>query len=242
MKKSSTNHAIFCLKETINYYTERGSSVYCSFLDALKAFDRLVHSGLFLKLLERNIPFIFLDLIIYWYSSLQCLVRWGQGGDCYSLWFDIVAGVRQGGVRSADFYCLYVDDLVEILSLAGVGCHIRNMFLSILLYADDMCLISPSLKGLQRLLQITEKYCTDWDVMLNPKKSKNMQFGKKVENLPFLQLDGKDLEWVGSWTYLGVTILSHKEFNCCIAEKVKSFYRSANAILRIDGRSQELYW
>ena len=41
-----------CLKETINYYTERGSNVYvfCSFLDASKAFDRLVHAGLFLKL------------------------------------------------------------------------------------------------------------------------------------------------------------------------------------------------
>ena len=41
-RKSSTSHAIFCLKETINYYTERGSSVFCSFLDASKAFDRLV--------------------------------------------------------------------------------------------------------------------------------------------------------------------------------------------------------
>ena len=64
-----------------------------------------------------------------------------------------------------------------------------------------------------------------------------MMFGKKVDSLPFLQLDGKDLEWVNSWTYLGVTLLSHKEFNCCINQKLKSFYRSANAILRIEGRS-----
>ena len=69
-KKSSTSHALHCLKETINYYTERGSNVYCSFLDASKAFDRLVHPGLFLKLLQRRVPMICIDTIIYWYSRL----------------------------------------------------------------------------------------------------------------------------------------------------------------------------
>ena len=221
----------------MNYYTHRGSNVFSSFLDASKAFDRLVHAGLFLKLLERQVPLIFLDIIIYWYAELKCRVRWGQ---TLGEWFTIMAGVRQGGILSPKFYSLYVDDLVGILAAAGIGCHVKNMFLSILLYADDMCLVAPSLKGLQRLLRLTERYCVDWDIMLNPKKSKNMQFGRKLVNLPPLQLDGKDLEWVDSWTYLGVTILSHKEFNCSVVEKVKNFYRSINAILRIDGRSNEL--
>ena len=35
-KKRSTSHALFCLKETINYYIDHGSRVYCSFLDASK--------------------------------------------------------------------------------------------------------------------------------------------------------------------------------------------------------------
>ena len=55
-QKKSTSHSLFCLKETINHYVEHGSRVYCSFLDASKAFDRLVHSGLFTKLIERNTP------------------------------------------------------------------------------------------------------------------------------------------------------------------------------------------
>ena len=65
-------------------------------------------------------------------------------------------------------------------------------------------------------------------------------FGKKQANLPPLQLDGKELEWVEKWTYLGVTLASHKRFNCCIDEKVMSFYRSFNAIFRIEGRSNEM--
>ena len=171
-----------------------------------------------------------------WYSNLQCRVRWG---DTVSGWFSIETGVRQGGVLSPDFYCIYVDELVEILSKMGVGCHLKNTFLSILLYADDMALIAPSLHGLQKLISATKHYCKEWDIMINDKKTKNMPFGKQF-NLPKLVLDSKEIDWVPSWKYLGVTIRSHKEFNCCIDEKVKSFYRCANAILRIDGRSDEI--
>ena len=62
-----------------------------------------------------------------------------------------------------------------------------------------------------------------------------MFFGKK-HNLPALILDDKVIEW----KYLGVTLLSHKKFNCGIDDKVKSFYRCANAISRIDRRSNEI--
>ena len=48
-RKSSTTHALFCLRQTVSYYIDNGSRVFCSFLDASKAFDRLVHSGLFIK-------------------------------------------------------------------------------------------------------------------------------------------------------------------------------------------------
>ena len=235
-RKSSTSLAIHCLKETINYYTSNGSNVYCSFLDASKAFDRLVHAGLFLKLLQRKVPLIFLNIMISWYSNLQCRVRWG---DTLSDWFSVKAGVRQGGVLSPDLYCIYVDDLVHILSAMGIGCHLRDTFLALLLYADDMALLSPSLGGLQKLLSATETYCKEWDILLNASKTKNMFFGKR-HSLPALTLDGKEIQWVESWKYLGVTLLSHKQFNCCINNKVKSFYRCANAILRIDGRSNEM--
>ena len=155
-----------------------------------------------------------------------------------SNWFCVKAGVRQGGILSPTFYCLYIDDLVEILAALGVGCHMKELFLSILLYADDMALTAPSLKGLQTLLSATELYCKTWDILLNAKKSKNMFFGKK-QNPTSLQLDGNNIEWVQKWSYLGVSLKSHTSFNCCIDEKVKSFYRCANGILRIEGRSNE---
>ena len=39
--KSSTSQCTFVLKETLAYYVDNKSSVYCAFLDATKAFDRV---------------------------------------------------------------------------------------------------------------------------------------------------------------------------------------------------------
>jgi hypothetical protein len=63
-KNSSTTHALYCLKETVNYYVANDSNVYCTFLDATKAFDRLVYSGLFLKVIRHGVPKLFLDVLI----------------------------------------------------------------------------------------------------------------------------------------------------------------------------------
>ncbi len=44
-----TLRRVFLPSFSTSYYTGHGRNVYCSFLDASKAFDRLVHAGLFLK-------------------------------------------------------------------------------------------------------------------------------------------------------------------------------------------------
>ena len=236
-KKSSTTHSLFCLKETVNYYINNGSRVYCSFLDASKAFDRLVHAGLFLKLMERRIPLIFLDIIVTWHNGLFCRVKWdGHLSD----WFSITAGVRQGGVLSPDFYNIYVDELISILKSTGVGCHIRKVFAAALFYADDMSIIAPSLKGLQILLDACLSYCKEWDILLNAKKSKNLFFGKGSVPNHELRLSNEPIPWVDEWTYLGVKLKSGPRFGCCVKETIAKFYRALNSILRVEGRSDDM--
>ena len=131
-----------------------------------------------------------------WYSNLECRVRWG---DVYSEWFIIEAGVRQGGILSPVFYCIYVDDLVTILVSLGIGCYLRAQFLSVLLYADDTALLAPSLKGLQTLLNATESYCNDWDIQLNAKKTKYIVFKRQSCHLHLgeLFIGGEAISRVG---------------------------------------------
>ena len=133
-KRSSTAHALHCLRETVDCYVNHVSRVFCTFLDASKAFDRLVHSGLFIKLMERKVPIVFLRIIMAWYQGLSCRVKWG---DHFSAWFDITAGVRQGGVLSPDLYGIYVDELVTKLMSLQIGCYYRNIFAAALFYADN---------------------------------------------------------------------------------------------------------
>ena len=213
-KGSSTVHALHCLKSTVNHFVNNGSRVFCTFLDASKAFDRLVHSGIFLKLMERNVPLIFLDIIISWYNGLSCRVKWG---DCYSDWFSITAGVRQGGVLSPDLYSIYVDELLTLLLIKlkrlNVGCYYLNSFAAAFFYADDMCVLAPSIKGLQMLLRLCESYCIEWDIGLNEKKSRNLYFGKRTTIAHDILLNGNKVEWAEAWPYFGVTLKSAKVFD-----------------------------
>ena len=236
-KKSSTVQSLQCFKETVNYYVNNGSRVFCSLLDASKAFDRLVHSGLFIKLMNRNVPKVFLDILIFWHSGLMCRVKWDG---CFSDWFCITAGVRQGGVLSPNLYSLYVDDLICILKSAGIGCYVRAIFAAALFYADDVAILAPSVKGLQKLLDICQLYCEEWDICLNPKKTKNLFFGRRSAPSHMTKVNGNLIAWAVTAEYLGLTLKSGTAFDCCIKDKLSKFYRSLNSILRIEGRSDDL--
>ena len=66
-----------------------------------------------------------------------------------------------------------------------------------------MALMSPSLRGLQCLLLACEQYCKDWDICLNPKKSRNLYFRACQNSLCKLKLNRIEIEWAEKWTYLG---------------------------------------
>ena len=53
--KHSTGLCTKVLKRTVDYYTERGSHVFCAFIDFSKAFDRVNYWHLFNKLLDDNV-------------------------------------------------------------------------------------------------------------------------------------------------------------------------------------------
>jgi hypothetical protein len=125
--------------------------------------------------MDRGFPRCFIDIMVSWYDGMQCRVRWGTA---YSEWFSILAGVRQGGILSPIFYSIYVEYLVLKLGRSNIGCYLNDLFLSILLYADDMAIIAPSVKGLNSLLQICGSYCKKWDIQLNANKSELLFYGK----------------------------------------------------------------
>ena len=86
---------------------------------------------------------------------------------CHGTTVYITAGVRQGGILSPDFYCLYVDGLLAKLQKCGKGCYYLTHFAAALFYADDMAILAPSIKGITCLLRICGEYCAEFDIGLN---------------------------------------------------------------------------
>ena len=60
----STSHAIYVMRTCIDYFTQHGSNVFAAFLDCTKVFDKVDHSGIFLKRIDRLIPLCFLNVNI----------------------------------------------------------------------------------------------------------------------------------------------------------------------------------
>ena len=62
-----TDLCIYTLKEFIDYYKSRGTTLYrpITFLDANKAFDRIDHWLLFNKMIKKGAPLFIIKLLVF---------------------------------------------------------------------------------------------------------------------------------------------------------------------------------
>ena len=230
-KKHGTEECVFALKEVVNYYIDRGSSVFVCFLDASKAFDRVNHDILFNHLINANFPVFALRLMRYLYNHMSMSVKWGNA---FSSKITCTNGVKQGGVLSPKFFNIYMDELSRNLNLSNVGCKIRSVRINHLAYADDFCLIANSVMALQILLNICNTFGCDYDVVFNENKTKCMYFANKriKHTLANVRLGNTLLSNVESEKYLGHYISSDLSDTINIRNQLKCFYVRANMILR----------
>jgi len=87
-------------------------------------------------------------------------------------YFIAVNGVKQGAVLSPILYCVYVDDLLLILSKAGVGCFISLHVVGALAYADDLVLLAPTASAMRKPFTICEDYAREYSISFNVLESK----------------------------------------------------------------------
>jgi Reverse transcriptase (RNA-dependent DNA polymerase) len=66
-------------------------------LDVSKAFDKMNHHGLFIKLMNRLMPLTLSSALEDWFGCSYTFVKWI---DSASFSFKLAIGVRQGGVLS----------------------------------------------------------------------------------------------------------------------------------------------
>ena len=69
-----------------------------------------------------------------------------------------------GGVLSPHLFAAYVDSLVDVVERCNIGCCVKCV--SIVLYADDILLLSPSVTGPQQLLRVCKQELDLLDIHL----------------------------------------------------------------------------
>ena len=150
--------------------------------------------------------------------SISMYVKWGY--HC-SAPFRVSNGVRQGGLLSPISFNVYMYDLCIRLNSCRIGCCFNDSKLNHLMYADDIVLLAPSVKGLDQLITICHSYGLENDIIYNAKKSYIVPFRKGAKSLtitPSLKLGTTPIPVSEKIKYLGC-ILMH---NLSDAEDIKT--------------------
>ena len=232
-KGHSTSQCAFLFKKTVEYYRRRGSHVFCCFLDATKAYDRVNYWKLFDIMFQNDAPIAITKLLINWYSNQELNVRWGAVvSDCFSM----QNGLRQGSLLSPFLFSVYISSLIDKVLKAKVGCNVAGVVMNILAYADDIVVLAPSWDALQLLLDICEESADQLDILFNSNKSVCMTFPPedkdKIVNkcFPCFVLNGKQLQFVNSFKYLGHVITTSLSDNEDVNRVVKGMFIRCNTL------------
>ena len=107
------------------------------------------------------------------------------------------------------WFALFINDLVYELNTADLGVPIGDTNLSILMYADDVVLLSGSHDDAQAQLNIMTEWCKTWGMYPNIKKSQvvHHRWPRKRCCKKNLLLDNKPMEYVDNYKYLGCWII-----------------------------------
>ena len=92
--KHGTDLCVYALKEVISKYKRQNSSVLVGLVDASRAFDRVNHQKLFVKLRERG---CLTALYVYWHTGMLTRVCRSDGIVLSRLPFWLVMGSGRGG-------------------------------------------------------------------------------------------------------------------------------------------------
>lgn len=205
--QTSTIHAELMIQETINYYNTQGSPVYMCSLDATKAFDSCNWHVMFKKLLDKNLPKTIIQFLIAFYLQSDASVLY-NGNKSKS--FDLSQGVKQGSLLSPYLYNIYTETLLDILKETNAGTVLPDgTKTSVIAFADDLLLMSPTLRGLQMLINKCLSYGKTHNISFNHIKTQFVISGNPYFQKPMLAMNGKLVQPQETMKHLGFIWKKH---------------------------------
>ncbi|CAF1078909.1 unnamed protein product [Rotaria magnacalcarata] len=180
------------------------------YVDYQKAYDKVWHAALIVKLNRLGMPHGLLKFCVSWLNDRQAYVVLGEQS---SNRFRIFSGLPQGSSLSPYLFIVFHSDLTTVF-----GAHSAHLF------ADDLnVLIRPLIsKNFAPMIEYLEKegtkvcnqiaeYSRKWKQPINVSKTVTQIFFSQV-TIPQINItmDGQKIESVKSFKYLGFTWTSNE--------------------------------
>ena len=226
-----TTDAIFILDRLIDYVLQGKEKLFCAFIDYQKAFDSVYRNGLWLKLVKLGIGGKFLTICRGMYNHVQSCVRHNNE---ISGAFTYNTGLRQGEILSPLLFSFFIEDLeLKLQENITSGVDIHDLMLFLLLFADDMVLLSKSASGLQAQLNSLVNYCDVWGLSVNIDKTKVVVFQRSYI-LPrhMFYYDSVPLECLSEFNYLGMLFKANGNLTPGINLLADKGLKTCNALLK----------
>ena len=224
-KGKSTLDQIFLLRTIISLAKQTDVTLYISFFDLAKAFDKVSRPLLLKSLIKKGIGAAMFYAIKAMYSFTRCILRSGLK---LSELFPTFTGIKQGAPSSVILFIIFMDEFITDLRKRCIKEDLIGE-LHMLLHADDTVILS-----LQRNLFITKcniliSLFHEKRLGLNLGKSGFLVINPKShEDRAPIKLESGWLKYCNSVVYLGVTFSdigsTYNDINLHASLKGKSVY------------------
>ena len=195
LKARSCLTHLLCFFEEITKWVDEGSPVDVIYWDFQKAFDKVPHQRLILKLKSHGMGNSIINWIEQWLTDRkQRVVVDGE----VSSWKSVLSGVPQGSVLGPVLFLVYINDLEE----GATG--------SILKFADDTKLFRKTKEigdkqNVQDDIDKLVKWSEKWQMLFNFGKCKWLHTGPGNTGMNY-EMGGTILSKTVKEKYLGVTM------------------------------------
>ena len=229
-KGRSTVDHISSLVNIVETRKLKRKQTFAAFVDFRKAYDSINRSLLWSKLEDLGIGGKILHVIREMYRNTEYCVR-VNGLD--TDWFQVTTGLKQGCMLSPLLFNLFINNLVENIKSLNIGIDIGEEKVSLLLYADDLVLLSENENDMQILLDTLSAWCRDNKLQVNENKSNIIHFRTpSVQRTSFkFSCCEKVLSVTNQYNYLGLLLTEFLDLNIMASAVAKSASRALGLVI-----------
>ena len=158
------------------------------------------YNKLFQLLIWKGICPLYRKFLVTLYTSQLFNVKWE---DKFSDVFKVHNGVKQGGVLSPLLFGIYTDQLLLLMKKSNFGCYIGHVHYGSLAYTDDIVLMSPTILGTHKLLNIADRFGKELSTSFNSDKTKFLDLSKDTNRVNNITFNNNIIQTCSSVNYLG---------------------------------------